>query len=204
MTDTYSGMLSEDEFLEHFGKKGMKWGVRKEPKDRASEIKKELLKIEKSRKSFRRQLIPAQAILDGAGATAGTAKRVLKLKSTKALDGSTRLVETDKTPKNLSASDKEKLSRKIDRQTYAKYVSVGGLAVGGLLAGAYLSKSKISDPKLSANAAKGALLLAGMQVLQTATIVVGVHRNASDRKLSLRTRALKQELRDITKTTKEK
>lgn len=191
-------MSQEDEAyaLKHFGVKGMRWGVRQQRT--AADVNKDLARIEKGRNSVTRKLLPASSVIAGAGARAGTAQKVLNLKAVKNPDGSTRLITTGKTPV-ITEANRAAFEKKIDRKTYVKYAAKGSIAVGLLLSSAYLGHTKISDPELAKLATRGALLLAGTQSLHTVSITAGVHRNAQDRQLTERKRALKKELKIVQK-----
>lgn len=52
--------MEADEFLAHFGIKGMKWGVRKEPKTERQQLEGNLRKLTKKRDKF-----DGQTIFDG-------------------------------------------------------------------------------------------------------------------------------------------
>jgi hypothetical protein len=183
-----------EEFLMHFGVKGMHWGVRR-PRT-AADVQKELDKIDKKRNSISRQLIPAGNIFAGAGARAGASQKVLKLKTVTALDGSKRLVPSDKTPK-VTAANSDYYDRKIDRRTYLKYTAAGAASVATILATGEVGRLKAGDPSLAALARKGSLFLAAGQTIHTVNILWGVHRNISDRELNARVRELKKELKTL-------
>lgn len=182
-------------FLAHHGVKGMHWGVRRQRT--AEDVRKDLARIERKRNtSISRKVLPASSVIAGAGARAGTAKKVLKLKAVKNPDGSIRLVPTKKTPE-ITPENRSHYNKKIDRRTYAKYAATGAVVVASLLASAYLGKTRISDPNLSKLAVKGSLFLAGAQTLQTTSIVSGVHRNIKDDKIREQRQALKKELKSL-------
>lgn len=181
-----------DAFLEHHGIKGMHWGVTKE---RTPErIQKDLDKIEKKRGSIPRRILPATAVIAGAGARAGVAQKKLHLVETKAPDGSKYLIPSDKTPK-VTDENRKQFDKSIDRAAYRKYITTGVVVTGTLLATAYFGKTQISDPKLAELVTKGALTLAGGQTLLTANVTAGIHRNVVDRRNAEMKRSLKRELK---------
>lgn len=184
-----------EEALAHFGVKGMHWGVRR---DRTvSDVQSDLARIEKSRTSVSRRVLPASSVIAGAGARAGTAQKTLHLKAVKNSDGSIRLVATGKTPE-ITPENRAAFDKKIDRRTYAKYVATGSVVVAGLLGAAYLGHTNIADPNFAKLVVKGSLVLAGLQTLHTTSITAGVHRNIKDRQITDRRRELKRELKGIT------
>jgi hypothetical protein len=186
--------MDTEEFLAHHGIKGMHWGVRRASAPRSvDQIQKSINKFEKKRGTH----VPGSLVIAGAGATAGTAKKKLKLKEIKDSNGAKRLIETDKTPKSTK-ENRDAFNKKIDRATYAKYISTGTLVVGALLGTAVLAKS-INDPGVSDLVTKGALVLAGAQTIHTTGIVSGVHANAKLRGQQQKSSALEQELRDAKK-----
>ena len=189
-------MSQEDEAyaLAHFGVKGMRWGVEKQRT--ASDVQNDLNRIEKSRNSISRKALPASSVLAGAGARAGTAKKVLKLNAVKDANGGVRLVNSDKTPV-ITKENKAAFDKQINRRTYAEYTAKGAVTVSLLLASAYLGHTKISDPELATLVTKGALVLAGLQGLHTTGITAGVHRNIKDQRLGEQKRALKKELKIV-------
>jgi hypothetical protein len=181
-----------DDFLEHFGVKGMHWGVRKQ---RTPErIQKDLTKIDNKRDSFGRKIIPAGNVVAGAGARAGIAKRILKYDEVQAPDGSKRLVPSERTPK-ITDQNRSQYEKKIDRAAYRKYIGTGAAVTATLLTAAYLGNTRISDPGVSDLVTKGALVLAGVQTLQTVNVSWGIHRNISDRALNEKSKSLKNELK---------
>jgi hypothetical protein len=195
-------MITEDDvdaFLEHHGVKGMHWGVRKERT--ASDVQKDLDRIERSRNSVSRKVLPATSVLAGAGARAGTAKKVLKLKEVKNPDGSIKLIKTSKTP-DITPENRADFDRKIDQRAYLNYVVKGSAVTATLLAAAYVGHTRISDPGFASLAVKGSLFLAGAQGLHTAGVTAGIHRNIKDRQLSEQKRTLKKELKIKTPNTK--
>jgi hypothetical protein len=141
-------------------------------------------------------LIPAGNILAGAGALAGSSQKVLKLKETKAADGSKRLLPSDKTPK-ITPENRDYYDRKIDRRTYLKYSAAGAASVAAILATGGFAGLKAGDPAFAALVGKGSLLLAAAQTIHTANILWGVHRNISDRELNARVRELRKELKSL-------
>lgn len=185
---------AESYALAHFGIKGMRWGVRNERT--AADVQGDLDKLEKSRSSITRKLVPATSVLGGAGARAGTAKRVLNLKAVKNPDGSIRLIPTDKTP-TITDANRKQFDKKIDRQTYLKYAATGAIVTASLLGTAYLGHTKLSDPSFQKLVVKGSLALAGAQILQTTSVTAGVHRNVVDRQLTEQKKALKKELKGL-------
>jgi hypothetical protein len=184
--------LTVDEFLAHHGVKGMRWGVNRE---RTPErIQKNLNNIEKSRNSISRRILPGSVVITGAGALAGSSKKVLKLREEKTSSGDKRLVPTEKSPL-ITDQNRAALQKKVERRAYAEHTTKGALAVSALLATAYFGKTHVSDPELASLVTKGALLLAGLQTIHTTTIDTGIHRNVVDRKLYERKKALKKELK---------
>ena len=187
-------MLYKD-FIEHHGVLGQKWGVHRERT--ADDVRADLAKIERQRStSISRKVVPATSVIAGAGARARTAKRILNLNEEKNSDGSTRLVRGEKTPE-ITDANRAAFDKKIDRQTYAKYIATGAVATGVLLGAAYLGHTKVSDPAFSKLVVKGSLALAGAQVLQTTSVTAGVHRNITDRAITEKKKALKKELKTL-------
>ena len=191
------GEMNEDveEFFEHFGIKGMHWGVHKDRSDRSVEdIQKDIKRFEKKRGVK----TPGSLVIAGAGVRAQAAKRVLNLKQVKGPHGDTRLVETAKTPK-VTKENEDKIDKKIDRAAYRHHTLVGTIAVTALLGTAVIAKASIKDPQLSDLVTKGALALAGLQAIQTASVTAGIHANVKLRGQQKKSSILEQELRTAQK-----
>ena len=187
--------------LVHYGVKGMRWGVRKTANLSENDIRraaavKGLAKIERQRTSLSRRLLPDDLAVVGAGAKAQAAKKVLKLKEVKSLDGSPRLVPSEKTPK-LTPENKAYYNRKITRRAYAKYTAAGVVSVGVILASGSIAGAKLSDPKLAATAVRGSLYLAAAQTLLTTRVIAGIHRDSVDKLLADREQELRRTIRVI-------
>lgn len=190
-----------DDFLEHFGVRGMRWGISNangsnDLKAERAKAVKGLRAIEKERTSLSRKFLPADVTISGAGARAQAAKKVLKLQEVKQSNGSTRLEPSSKTPK-ITPENKASYERQINRRAYAKYVGLGSVAAVSILAGGALISRSSSDPSFSAAVTKGSIYLAGAQVLKTSTVVIGIHRDIRDTKLAERETELNRTIRNI-------
>lgn len=92
----YTGMLTEDEFLEHFGKKGMKWGVRKAPEISGATMAIKPKRTDAEKAALRKKIIIGAAATAAALAVVGgivyvkyDAKTLLNLQSMVARNVST-------------------------------------------------------------------------------------------------------------------
>ena len=173
--------MANDE-LYHFGVKGMKWGKRNvDPSTHSKtptleELNKKINSLERENTNkLLRQKMPAEIQFAGHGARAQAAVGVMKFKRTKAIDGSPRLERTDKTPV-ITDANRQQYTNKITRNAALKYTLGGAASVAVILAGGNLGAKKLNptDPRMSKNIRDGAMLLAGLQVMTTATTLIGI------------------------------
>ena len=161
-------IIDEDVYLAHYGKKGMKWGVR----NNATASEKAAKKLDR---------LSGQKIYDGNGYKGYYGQRVAKQRERKAPGSSLT--------KNMTPEELARVKRQINRKTYTGIVLRGATAVTVSLAAPKLASSLNVNPKDVAIISKGSKFVAAGQALTTVQQVRAVQTaNKADK--------LREQIRD--------
>lgn len=187
-----------DAFLEHYGVKDMRWGVRKETSDsdRLAKIEKQLPKLAREKNLLRRS-ISAEATLVGAATRAGAAAKVLKYEKVKDQHGNVRYEPTAATKDILKNTESKVLDRKITRRAVATTVATGASATAAMVGAGILAKTKLSEG--GDKVAVGLFGLAALQAAGTLNFSAGIIANHIDAVRDAEAKDLKRERADILK-----
>ena len=178
-------------FLEHYGIKGMRWGVRKETSDsdRLAKIEKQLPKLSREKNLLRRS-ISAEATLVGAATRANAAAKVLKYEKVKDQNGNVRYEPTAATKEILKNTESKVLDRKITRRAVATTVATGASTTAAMVGAGILAKTKLSE---------GGDKVAALQAAGTLNYSAGIVANHIDAIRDVEAKDLKRERADILK-----
>ena len=187
-----------DAFLEHYGVKGMRWGVRKETSDsdRLAKIEKQLPKLAREKNLLRRS-ISAETTLVGAAKRADAAAKVLKLEKVKDQNGNVRYEQTAATKEILKNTESKVLDRKITRRAVATTVATGASATAAMVGAGILAKTKLSEG--GDKVAVGLFALAALQAAGTLNYSAGIVANHIDAIRDAEAKDLKRERAGILK-----
>lgn len=175
--------ITVDSFLEHYGVKGMKWGVRKAASSLAGDKKKLIrtaqvglagVAVAKAAKPFVTR--DATNTVQGYGIRGYNARKI---------DNKLQKQGKAKSTKQLTPQEAKKLDRRIKRRTYADLVARGTVETGVILGARKVAMNALkSDPKTAQMIDVGAKFMTTAVVLGRATQLKGVSDSyALDRKL---------------------